>query len=346
MLRRSSVDFSERSAPHSDRPLQRLNWGCGAHTAVGWINSDLKGDGGVDLVADIRQGLPLGSGCIDYAVSVHALPEFGYAELDRVLGELLRVLKPGGVLRLALPDLQNGIDAYMRGDRDYFQVDPKAASSLGGRFILHMLWYGYSRTLFMPDFAAELLEKAGFVDVHECPFRVTKSEFAEIVALDNRPQESFFIEARRPYGDPGPPADPYNRRVPDGPPVRILEMTHADADEKVRGHFRVEQVDARLELIGWAVGIDLPVAQVEVVSDGDVVARTPPVAERPDIGAAFPDVAGAATSGFQLTIEPSGAGVSRLEVQVALADGAAVPLGELQVETARRRRKGLFRRGG
>jgi len=346
MLRRCSVDFLESLALHRDRPVQRLNWGCGAHTAEGWINSDIKGEGNVDLVADIRKGLPLGTGSIEYAVSIHALPEFGYAELDGVLKELLRVLKPGGVLRLALPDLQNGIDAYMRGDSEYFQVDPEAASSLGGRFILHMLWYGYSRTLFLPDFAAELFEKAGFTEVRQCSFGTTPSEFPEITALDNRPEESFFIEARRPYVKPDGEWDAYNRGVPDEPPVRILEMTHSTPNEQVSGHFRVEEVDSRLELVGWALGTDLPIVQVEVVSDGEVVARTPPVVERPDIAKAFPETAGAGTSGFQLAIEPNGAGVSRLAVQAALSDGGAAPLGELQVETARRRRKGLFRRGG
>jgi hypothetical protein len=70
------------------------------------------------------------------------------------------------------------------------------------------------------------------------------------------------------------------------------------------------------------------------------------VVERPDIAQAFPDTPGAGTSGFELTIEPNGVGVSRLALQAALADGAAAPLGELQVETVRRRRRGLFRRGG
>ena len=41
--------------------VKRLNWGCGAHVAPGWINSDVKDEPGVDLVADIRQGLPLES---------------------------------------------------------------------------------------------------------------------------------------------------------------------------------------------------------------------------------------------------------------------------------------------
>jgi Holliday junction resolvase len=60
-----------------------------------------------------------------------------------------------------------------------------------------MLWYGYSKTLFTHDFIAELLEKAGFSEVRRCAFGQTGSPFPEIVELDNRPEESLFVEARK-----------------------------------------------------------------------------------------------------------------------------------------------------
>jgi predicted SAM-dependent methyltransferase len=326
--------------------MRRLNWGCGEHIASGWINSDLKDAPGIDLVADIRNGLPLADESLDYAVSIHALPEFAYPELDSVLRELRRVLVPTGVLRLALPDLARGIDAYSRGDMDYFQVDPAEVKSPGGRFIVHMLWYGYSRTLFTVDFVTELLEKAGFVDVRECPFQVTASPFDEIVDLDNRPVESLFIEACRGPDEAGVMSDLYNPGVAEEPEVQISELVHSTPNEQVRGHFRVERLGSTLELVGWALGLDSPVVQVEVVSGSQVVARTSPVVERPDIAQAFPDMVEAGTSGFQLVIEPSGKGKSHLRLQAALEDGQLAPLGEMEVTTSRGRRGGLFRRGG
>ena len=127
---------------------KRLNWGCGEHTAPGWINSDANEEGGADLVCDIRQGLPLEESSIDYAVSVHALPELAYPEVVPALRELRRVLKPSGVLRLVLPDLDRAIRAYLSRDDGYFKVTPEEARSPGGRFIVHMLWHGHSRTPF------------------------------------------------------------------------------------------------------------------------------------------------------------------------------------------------------
>jgi len=180
-----------------EAPPKRLNWGCGEHTARGWLNVDVKSGPGVDLSCDIREGIPVESDSIDYAVSVHALQELSIPELVPALAELRRALRPGGVLRLVLPDLAKGIQAYLGGRDDYFQVDRAQARSAGGRFIVHMLWHGYSRTLFTADFVEELLIKARFQDVVECRFRQTASPFPEIVELDNREQESLYVEATK-----------------------------------------------------------------------------------------------------------------------------------------------------
>ena len=177
--------------------VRRLNWGCNTDTPSGWINSDMKEGPGIDISCDIRQGLPIEPDSLDYAVSIHALPEVPYTDLVPVLTELRRVLKPGGVLRLALPDLDKAIRAYQNNDRDYFLVPDEDARGIGGKFITQMIWYGYSRTLFTFDFIAELLEKAGFARVSRCEFRQTHGPHPGIVELDNRPTESLFVEATK-----------------------------------------------------------------------------------------------------------------------------------------------------
>ena len=175
--------------------MQRLNWGSGTEPAPGWINSDVKQGPGIDLCCDIRDGLPLASGSVDYAVSVHALQELPLPDIVPVLRELRRVLRPGGALRLVLPDLEKAIEAYRRGERAFFLVPDADARSLGGKLVTHVLWYGFSRTLFTADFAEELLGRAGFADVRRCGFRQTTTSFPGIVELDNRPAESLYVEA-------------------------------------------------------------------------------------------------------------------------------------------------------
>jgi predicted SAM-dependent methyltransferase len=175
--------------------VKRLNWGCGSWPQPGWINSDISDHPDVEIVCDIRDGLPIESNSLDYIVSIHALPEIPYPNLVPTLQELKRVLKPGGTLRLALPDLDKGIQAYLRGDTGYFLIPDEDARTLGGKLAVQMSWYGYSRSLFTMDFIEELLLKAEFASVTSCAYQQTASPFEEIIELDNRELESLFVEA-------------------------------------------------------------------------------------------------------------------------------------------------------
>jgi ubiquinone/menaquinone biosynthesis C-methylase UbiE len=175
--------------------VRRLNWGCGPITPYGWVNSDIHGWPGVDIVADIRTGLPVEDNAFDYVVSIHALPEIPYGDLDKTLSELRRVLRPGGVLRLGLPDMDKAIDAYRGGDVDYFLISDEEVKSLSGRMIVQLLWRGQSRSMFTADFTAELLARNGFRSIAPCSYRETASGIPGITELDDRPIESFFVEA-------------------------------------------------------------------------------------------------------------------------------------------------------
>src|SRR4051794_28020561 len=159
---------------------RRLNWGCGRSGEPGWINSDRQTGPGIDLCCDIVEGLTLADESIDYAVSVHALQEVPLGDQLTVLRELRRVLKPKGVLRLVLPDLLKGVAAYSRGDREYFLVPDEDAESLGGKLVTQLIWYGHTLTPFVPEFAAELLGRAGFRETYLVEFGRTASDHPEI----------------------------------------------------------------------------------------------------------------------------------------------------------------------
>jgi predicted SAM-dependent methyltransferase len=178
-----------------EQAIRRLNWGCGTGPPDGWTNCDIKDGAGIDLSCDIRDGLPLEDSSFDYIASVHALPELPYPDVEPALVELHRVLKPDGALRLALPDLEKAMHAYQDGDADYFLIPDDDVRSLGGKLIVQMTWYGYSKSMYTFDFAEELLYRAGFRRVVRCGYRETASEHAEITTLDNRERESFFVDA-------------------------------------------------------------------------------------------------------------------------------------------------------
>lgn len=179
----------------STTEIRRLNWGCGMYPDPGWINSDVKEGPGIDISCDVREGLPLEDASIDYVTSIHAFPELPYPDIEPALVELRRVLKPGGVLRLSLPDFEKAIHAYLDGDAEYFLIPDDDVRSLGGKMIVQLTWYGYSKSMYTFDFIEELLYRAGYQRVARCAFKETASEFPGITELDNRERESLFVEA-------------------------------------------------------------------------------------------------------------------------------------------------------
>jgi predicted SAM-dependent methyltransferase len=336
----------------SEGGVVRLNWGCGSHVMPGWINSDVKRAPEIDLVADIKRGLPLAGDSVDYAVSVHALPELRYDEIVPALGELRRVLKPGGVLRLVLPDLDKAIRAYVAGDHGYFDLVADDAETLGGRLVTQILWYGYSRTLFTEDFAEELLERAGFQDVARCEAHRTASRHSEIVELDNREKESLYMEATKPErGDeiegasaPEPSSTRgYSPAIASGQ-LEVIEVANVGSEADNLKACRLDmptagsRVDGRaLRVVGWVVGGESPAKEVEVVSDHTVVARAPVEVQRPGVAKSFAGVAGADAAGFDITLAPKGRGIRELLVTAVLENGTRAAIGTIRVNVPRRR---------
>ena len=191
-VKAQSVKARTRTAAREPMRVCRVHWGCGDIRPAGWINIDIGSGPRIDISCDVREGIPLPDTSVDYISSQHALQEISILEQGKALRELWRILKPGGVLRMGLPDLDRAIACYLAGRNDYFEWD---WDTLSGNFITFILDYNYTRTPFTYEFAEELLKKAGFKDVCRVSYRETKTAFPEIVELDNRESESFYFEA-------------------------------------------------------------------------------------------------------------------------------------------------------
>ena len=161
----------------------------------GWLNVDRFAAPGIDVVADLRAGLPLAAACVECAVAMHVLQDLDYPDIVPALGELRRVLAPGGILRAGVPDLERGIQAFLRNDGAYFYVPDEEVRSAGAKLVVQAIWYGSVRTPFTWDFAREMCEKAGFRTIHRAEFGRTVSGGRDITRLDNRERETLFFEA-------------------------------------------------------------------------------------------------------------------------------------------------------
>jgi len=136
----------------------------------------------------LEYGIPFPDNTIDYLYSSHLLEHLFRDEAERVLRDAYRTLKKGGRIRICVPGLEYAFALYQVGDKDkalsYFFSGSKAGS-LGQ----HHYMYDF-------DLLKKLLETVGFVDVEQCSFQEGKTP--DIHKIDNRPEETLFVEARKP----------------------------------------------------------------------------------------------------------------------------------------------------
>jgi predicted SAM-dependent methyltransferase len=91
-----------------------LNIGCGTTHHPDWINLDVSPAEPSVLPVDINSGLPFPADSAAVCYSSHLLEHLDKDGARDFLAECMRVLKSGGVIRLAVPDLEGIAREYLR----------------------------------------------------------------------------------------------------------------------------------------------------------------------------------------------------------------------------------------
>jgi len=147
---------------------RHLHLGCGTKYLSGFLNIDGNLFNKIDLWLDVRNGLPFSSNSVDSIYSTHMFEHFYPDELESLLRECARVLKPGGGIRLIVPNLTSAISAYSQKQSAWFSDSfPRHFDSLGGRFANFVFCDGQHRTAFDFSYFDEVLRQAGFNEVEE-----------------------------------------------------------------------------------------------------------------------------------------------------------------------------------
>ncbi|TWU08228.1 class I SAM-dependent methyltransferase [Stieleria varia] len=97
---------------HSSPKL--LNVGCGRCYHDEWTNIDLVACGPGVRQYDLRKGLPYDDDTFDGVYHSHVLEHLAPADARSMLTECRRVLRPGGVLRIVVPDLEGIARTYLQ----------------------------------------------------------------------------------------------------------------------------------------------------------------------------------------------------------------------------------------
>lgn len=157
--------------------VRKLQLGAGQHALPGWLSTDINPRHDDVVEVDVREPLPLPAESFDYIHAEHLIEHIAYRPGQRLLRECWRVLRPGGVLRVATPDLARLIAIY-RGDagpEGEVYLDYAYRRWLKGRphrhpvFLVNHNVRAWGHTfLYDEDLLSQCLADAGYVDITPC----------------------------------------------------------------------------------------------------------------------------------------------------------------------------------
>jgi predicted SAM-dependent methyltransferase len=141
---------------------------------------------------NICYGIPFEKDSIPYIFSSHFLEHLDKKEGESFIRECYRVLKPGGKIRILVPDidteirnLENDLRVYKKTrDVDVVQEYFKKDLRIGNRFSFHRRMYNFEEL-------KKTLGKAGFVEIEKK--KVYEGDFPFLKKLDIR--ESLIVQA-------------------------------------------------------------------------------------------------------------------------------------------------------
>ena len=94
--------------------MKCLNLGCGTRFHTQWSNVDFISTCKGVIALDLRKGIPFQDSYFDVVYHSHLLEHFPKNAALPFMMECYRVLKPGGVIRVAIPDLERIASLYLQ----------------------------------------------------------------------------------------------------------------------------------------------------------------------------------------------------------------------------------------
>jgi predicted SAM-dependent methyltransferase len=96
--------------------VKYLNLGCGHHFSkrVEWTNIDFISEHKDVLSHNLLKGIPFPDSSFDVVYHSHVLEHFSKQDGVFLIKECYRVLKPNGIIRIAIPDLEQIVRQYLR----------------------------------------------------------------------------------------------------------------------------------------------------------------------------------------------------------------------------------------
>ncbi|MCX7879301.1 MAG: glycosyltransferase [Ignavibacteria bacterium] len=104
-----------------------VNLGCGNHFHKDWINIDFNKTGENVIQYDLLNGIPFEDNTADVIYHSHLLEHFPKAYAPIFIKECYRVLKPGGIIRVVVPNLEEIVKLYLENLNKALEGDVEAS---------------------------------------------------------------------------------------------------------------------------------------------------------------------------------------------------------------------------
>lgn len=184
--------------------------GKGHPNLEGWSIVDLRDTADIKLNI-VENPLPFGDNSVDIIFCSHTLEHIYPAQLDFVLGEFYRVLKPGkSILRILVPDIALAIKAYVEKNEQFFYDGEVGLDEKGIPITGLLVSWLYSTRIFKDpkgeaghghvhcfdyDYFAFRLKRVGFKNVWQSEFKGSVLPELRSDDFDRHPHDSLCIEA-------------------------------------------------------------------------------------------------------------------------------------------------------
>jgi predicted SAM-dependent methyltransferase len=193
---------------------KKLHIGCGPHVLPGWLNADLDPQSADVMRLDATKAFDFADDTFDFVFSEHMIEHVDFKSGIFMMSECLRVLKPGGAIRITTPDLETIVAIYQN-----------PATDLHSRYICWSIGCfvkdapsdapGYFFNNFVRDWGHQFIydrrtlhiafDAAGFINTDEKLLSQSNfDEFKNVEATTRLPEgflqlESFTFEAIKPF---------------------------------------------------------------------------------------------------------------------------------------------------
>lgn len=203
-----------------------MQYGCGWCAPEGWRNFDASLRLRIERIpllgrlctrnrprfpdnveyGDIVKGLPVAERTCDGVYCSHVLEHLSLTDFRTALINTWEILKPGGVFRLVVPDLEHMVEKYINDPTESAAHALMTDTGLGserrerGFWSFMVAWMGNSKHLWMWDFrsiAAEL-ENAGFASIRRARFGDCPDAAFSEVEDRARWENCLGVECKRP----------------------------------------------------------------------------------------------------------------------------------------------------